>query len=129
MSSLDFGSGSVDIITGGYALRNAPDLVQTVGEVARVLKPGGVAAFLDFSKPAAKSSQQLQHWILKVWTGFWGILLHRNHHIYTYIAESLKCFPDRPRLRGVLQENGFVVMDSRLYFSGITELLVVRKSA
>ena len=128
MSSLDFGSGSVDVISGGYALRNAPDLPQTVGEIARVLKPGGVAAFLDFSKPATKSSQRLQHWILKVWTGFWGILLHRNHEVYTYIAESLQCFPDRARLRGVLKENGLVVTDSRLYFFGITELLVVRKS-
>jgi demethylmenaquinone methyltransferase/2-methoxy-6-polyprenyl-1,4-benzoquinol methylase len=118
----------VDIVTGGYALRNAPDLEATVEEIRRVLKPGGVAAFLDFSKPSAKISQRLEYWILKLWAGFWGILLHRNHEVYGYIAESLQCFPDRVHLRSVFRERGFTVLASRLYFCGITELLVVKRA-
>jgi ubiquinone/menaquinone biosynthesis methyltransferase len=127
MSHLDSRDASVDIVTGGYALRNAPDLSQTVREIARVLKPGGIAAFLDFSKPADAFSQRLEYWILKLWTGFWGILLHRNHEVYSYIAESLRAYPDRVRLRAVFQANGFEVMRSKFYFFGITEVLVVRK--
>jgi ubiquinone/menaquinone biosynthesis C-methylase UbiE len=70
----------------------------------------------------------LEYWILKVWAGFWGALLHRNHEVYGYIAESLQGFPDRAQLRSIFRDRGFTVIASRRYFFGITELLVVRKS-
>ena len=92
-----------------------------------MLKPGGVAAFLDFSKSSGSLPQYLEYWILKVWAGFWGIVLHRNQEVYGYIAESLRRFPDRGALRRMFQEKGFTVVTSRLYFFGITELLVVKK--
>ncbi len=127
MSHLEFSSESIDIVTGGYALRNAPDLKIVINEIHRILKLGGVAAFLDFSKPESPFLQQLEYWILKVWGGFWGALLHRNHEVYGYIAESLQLFPDRRRLQEIFTERGFVVTVSHLYFFGITELLVIRK--
>jgi demethylmenaquinone methyltransferase/2-methoxy-6-polyprenyl-1,4-benzoquinol methylase len=128
MGCLSFDSESVDIVSGGYALRNAPDLKTTVDEIHRVLKPGGIGAFLDFSKPTGRLPRFLEYWILKVWTGFWGILLHRNHEVYGYIAESLQRFPDRNGLRRIFHGKGFTINVSRLYFFGIIELLVIRKT-
>jgi ubiquinone/menaquinone biosynthesis methyltransferase len=127
MGSLEIAPETADIITGGYALRNAPNLETVIDEINRVLKPTGVAAFLDFSKPDANIPQKIEYWCLKIWTGLWGILLHRNHEVYSYIAESLRRFPDRSHLRNLFQERGFSVVDSRLFFGGITELLVVQK--
>jgi len=127
MGSLAIASESVDIVTGSYALRNAPHLETVINEVGRVLKPDGVAAFLDFSKPSVSIQQKMEYWVLKVWAGSWGILLHRNHEVYSYIAESLQRFPDRPHLRNIFEESGFSVIDSRLFFAGFTELLVVQK--
>lgn len=129
MGHLDFAPQSVDIVTGGYALRNAPDLAVAIDEIHRILKPGGTAAFLDFSKPDSRFLQQLEYWLLKIWEGLWGILLHRNHEVYSYIAESLRLFPERERLREILRDKGFTMTLSRLYFLGITELLVVEKTA
>ena len=99
MGQLDIAAGTVDVVTGGYALRNAPDLSQAIAEIHRVLKPGGVAAFLDFSKPAVRWKQMLEYRVLKIWTGLWGWLLHRNPEVYSYIAESLTLYPDRDALR------------------------------
>jgi ubiquinone/menaquinone biosynthesis methyltransferase len=127
MASLPFPSHSQDIVTGGYALRNAPDLKATIVEINRILKTGGLAAFLDFSKPDNKKLQRLEYWILKIWTGFWGILFHRNHEVYSYIAESLEKYPSRPELHQLFKEHGFTVLRSRLNFLGITEILLVRK--
>ena len=127
MGSLEIPSETADIITGGYALRNAPHLETVIDEIGRVLKPRGVAAFLDFSKPDASIPQKIEYWCLKIWTGLWGVLLHRNHEVYGYIAESLRRFPDRRHLRNLFQEKGFSVVDSRSFFGGITELLVVQK--
>ena len=127
MGSLQIVSESVDIVTGGYALRNAPNLEIVIDEISRVLKPRGVAAFLDFSKPGANIPQKLEYWSLKIWTGLWGLLLHRNHEVYSYIAESLQRFPDRRQLRNMFENRGFSVIDSRLFLGGITEVLVVQK--
>jgi len=129
MDRLALAAGSVEIITGGYALRNAPDLGRALDEISRVLKPGGVAAFLDFSKPAGRLAQAVEYWTLKFWGGLWGWLLHRNPDVHGYIAESLKRHPDRVRLRSLFRERGFEVVHSRLYFLGLTELLVVRYTA
>lgn len=129
MGCLGAASSSLDIVTGGYALRNAPDLECALDEINRVLRPGGIAAFLDFSRPAGRVPERLQHWVLKAWTGFWGVALHRNHEVYSYIAESLQRYPDRMQLRRLFENKGFTVVHTRPYFLGITELLIVRKNA
>jgi ubiquinone/menaquinone biosynthesis methyltransferase len=129
MGKLIADSNSVDIVTGGYALRNAPDLAATLDEIHRVLRPGGTAAFLDFSRPAAPFADHIQYLVLKGWTGLWGLMLHRNHEVYSYIAESLRRYPDRAALRRLFETKGFTVTKTRLYFFGITGLIVVRKNA
>ena len=128
MSKLAVDSGTVDIVTGGYALRNAPDLERALEEIHRVLAPGGIAAFLDFSRPAQPVLGRLQYNVLKAWTSLWGLALHRNAEVYGYIAESLERYPDRVAMKRLLQKKGFTVLKSRLHFFGITELLIVRKN-
>jgi demethylmenaquinone methyltransferase/2-methoxy-6-polyprenyl-1,4-benzoquinol methylase len=119
-------SSSVDIVTGSYALRNAPDLELALTEIERILKPGGVAAFLDFSKPTYRPMQVAEYWLLKSWGSFWGWALHGNPEIYAYIAESLALFPDRIHLRTRLSEHGLEPTASRRFFFGIVELLTTQ---
>ena len=119
---------SVDVVTGGYALRNAPDLKQTISEIHRVLKPQGIAAFLDFSKPEGRFAQRIEYGLLKGWTGLWGLIFHRNHEVYSYIAESLSLYPDRAQLQDMFAQQGFTIISSRLHFLGITETLLVQKN-
>ena len=128
MGQLDAFPESMDIVTGGYALRNAPDLKQAISEIHRVLKPGGTAAFLDFSKPTNGLVQKIEYYILKGWTGLWGLVLHRNHEVYSYIAESLRAFPDRAEIQGIFIQQGFSIVASKLHFLGITETLIVQKN-
>lgn len=120
---------SVDLVTGGYALRNAGDLPAVLDEVFRILKPGGWAAFLDFSKPRFRLFQRLELSLLAFWGGFWGWVFHRNPGVYTYIAESLARYPDRPQLHQLFRDRGFAIHSSRLYFFGVMECLTVRKPA
>ena len=121
-------AASVDLVTGGYALRNAPELATALDEIARVLKPGGVAAFLDFSKPASRPVQRLFYVLLTVWGGFWGLGLHGQPKVYTYIADTLRVYPDRPTLHRLLAARGLTVIQSRLHYAGLLETLLVRKA-
>jgi demethylmenaquinone methyltransferase/2-methoxy-6-polyprenyl-1,4-benzoquinol methylase len=127
LCDLPFPDGSADVATGSYALRNAPDLRKALAEVHRVLSPGGVAAFLDFSNPERSPLRHLQYLLLRGWCGLWGLLLHGTPEIHGYIAESLRAFPDRGRLREILREHRFGVSDDRRFFLGITGLLVLRR--
>ena len=124
MCRLDVPDQSVDIITGGYAIRNAPVLDDALAEIHRILKPGGVAAFLDFSKPAQPFAREAQLALLKCWCGLVGIAVHgRPEH--AYIAESLRQFPDRLALRLRFADNGLTLRHCESFLGGITEILMV----
>lgn len=116
--------GWADIVTGSYALRNAPVLDDALCEVRRLLKPGGQAAFLDFAKSPARWRQALQLPLLKCWGGFWGLVIHGGPE-HAYIAESLRQFPDRHALRAQVARHGFEVRAARNCFGGMLEILVL----
>jgi len=127
MGATDFPDETADIITGGYAVRNAAELSQAFLEIHRILKPAGFVALLDFSKPPSPWFQQLQYLVLKYWCGLWGLLLHGTPEVHSYISASLKTFPDRKQLRKLIAETGFVVSHSRQFYFGTLELLILKK--
>ncbi|MFT4549705.1 MAG: ubiquinone/menaquinone biosynthesis methyltransferase [Verrucomicrobiales bacterium] len=127
MAALEVADGSADIVTGGYALRNAPILREAIREVRRILKPDGVAVFLDFSKPKNKLGQFLNVASLKFWASLWGLVLHRRPWVYGYIADSLHKFPDRDALERIFVEEGFELVERKLHFFGVMEKVVLRK--
>jgi ubiquinone/menaquinone biosynthesis methyltransferase len=126
MSLLGFKSGCADIVSGGYALRNAPDLPATLVEIRRVLKIGGTAVFLDFSKPSSRPAAAVEYFLLKIWGSFWGLVFHARPQVYGYIAESLRVFPDRDTLHGMLSMHNLEVQRSKRFFFGIIEAIVCR---
>lgn len=127
MSRLDVTDGSVDILTGGYALRNAPDLSLFLVEAWRVVRPGGVAAFLDFRRPNSRVMTRLYFFLLKMWGGFWGYVFHGDPHVYGYIAESLMRYPPEARLHEMFVRQGFRLEHTRRPFFGMVEIIVARK--
>jgi len=127
MNQVPLADGSVDIVTGSYALRNAPDLGAALGEIHRLLRPGGVAAFLDFSKPASPAVQRLQGGLLRYWCGLWGRILSGSFEVHSYIADSLAGYPDRGRFALMLEEQGLRPRLRRRLFGGMLELTLVEK--
>jgi len=128
MCQTGFDDNSFDIVTGGYALRNAPDIRKAISEIWRLMRSGATAAFLDFSKPDSRLFQKLENALLKSWGTFWGLTLHGNAQVYTYIAESLKQFPSCTQLKQYLNEKGFTNIQSKKHFGGITETIICEKA-
>jgi ubiquinone/menaquinone biosynthesis methyltransferase len=129
LCALPFPDASADLVTGSYALRNAPELRAALAEVRRVLKPGGTAAFLDFSRPERPILQGVQYGLLRGWCGLWGILLHGTPEIHGYVAESLAGYPDRGRFRELLRGHGFRVVAARRFLLGMTEIVAAVNDA
>ncbi len=115
------------LVTGGYALRNAPSLRRCLGEVFRVLRRGGCAAFLEFNRSTVPWLGRLQVRLLGAWGGLWGLLLHGNPEVYSYIAETLALFPDRDGFERLLRRLGFRPVRSLLPPGGFVRLTFAGK--
>ena len=86
MNNLPFPEHRFDIVTGCYALRNAPDLSWVLSEINRVAKPHAIIGFMDFSKPANAFFQCIEFFLLKIWFCFWSFVFFRNVGLYDYIV-------------------------------------------
>lgn len=128
MHALPLASGSCDLVTGSYALRNAPDLDCALAEIARVLRPGGHAAFLDFSKAITTKGQRWQYYLLRSWCGLWGRLLSGSWEVHGYIAESLLRFPDGEELIRLMRRHSLEPLIRKQLFSGMVQLLQLRRA-
>jgi len=128
MCELGFKNESFDIVTAGYAVRNAPDLNKTLREIIRVLKPGGTFAILDFSKPTNKLLQGVEYSVLSLWGTFCGVIIYGNSGAFESIPKTLDRFPDDRELETILRKLHFQQIESRYFFLGITRLVLCRKA-
>lgn len=128
MTALPYEDGSFDVLTGGYALRNAPDLDRALSEAHRVLAPGGSCGFLDFSRSPRPGLSRLQVSLLEFWGSIWGRILHGNSEVYAYIARSLAHFPDRGAFEQKLRGAGFVDIRSKRKMFGLLALTSARRA-
>jgi demethylmenaquinone methyltransferase/2-methoxy-6-polyprenyl-1,4-benzoquinol methylase len=127
MGELTYASQRFDVVTAGYALRNAPDLRRATGEIYRVLAPGGVVGVLDFSRSDTTAISTAQVGLLRVWGRIWGQLIHGNPEAYGYIAESLRRFPPRSEFSSLMRSTGFRSISERRFFFGMITVLIARK--
>lgn len=127
MNELPFDDASYDIVTGGYALRNSPHLATTFREIYRVLKPGGTAAFLEFSTSHVPRLRSTQLRLLGAWGGFWGWMFHRNPEVYSYIAKSLSYYPNSVELPRMMTGIGFRRVHQKRLLLGMLALTFAQK--
>jgi demethylmenaquinone methyltransferase / 2-methoxy-6-polyprenyl-1,4-benzoquinol methylase len=118
LTSLDVPDASADVITAGYALRNAPNYELGVAEIARVLRPGGVLATLDFYRPESWLWRRLLLFYLSIAGNLVGWLWHREPVVYGYIARSIDHFVSWQRFSASLEANGLQVETVRTKLLG-----------
>jgi demethylmenaquinone methyltransferase/2-methoxy-6-polyprenyl-1,4-benzoquinol methylase len=106
--SLPFPEARFDAITVGYGLRNIADPEKALGEMRRVLAPGGRAVVLDFGKPENPVAGALYQAFLRTMMPAVGWLFHGDADTYLYIPESLKRFPAQRGVADLMRKVGFV---------------------
>lgn len=106
--ALPYEKESFDCVTGGYALRNVPDIYGALNEIQRVLKPGGRFFSLDFGHPIFKPYRWAYLNYLIVVGSLTGLALHGDADVYRYIPESLKRYPGQRGVQEMMERVGFV---------------------
>jgi demethylmenaquinone methyltransferase/2-methoxy-6-polyprenyl-1,4-benzoquinol methylase len=127
MCKLPLIDSCVDVVTGCYALRNAPDLEMVLREIYRVLKPHGKAFLLDFSLYNNPILQKFEIFILFFWGSFLGLLFHKNPAIYAYIARSLSTYPNRNKLNHLIMWCNFKIIEEKLFFLRFISFITIKK--
>ena len=107
MLALPFSSGSFDIVTTGYGLRNVPDLEAAIDEIGRVLKSGGRALSLDFNRPSGRLVRAVYLRYLSLVGGVLGWMLHRDPDTYRYIPASIRQYPGADAVARLMEARGF----------------------
>lgn len=96
-----------DALTVGFGVRNYENLMNGLKEMHRVIKPGGKAAILEFSKPKKFPMKQLFGFYSKTFIPFWGKMISKDKSAYTYLPESVAAFPEGQAFADILKEAGF----------------------
>ncbi|HJQ69357.1 MAG TPA: bifunctional demethylmenaquinone methyltransferase/2-methoxy-6-polyprenyl-1,4-benzoquinol methylase UbiE [Blastocatellia bacterium] len=114
--------GSVDVVTVAFGLRNLESVEAGLKEIYRLLRPGGRAAVLEFSRPQLPIfSSVFQFYFTKILPRI-GNAISGSRFAYQYLPESVMRFPDQQALARMMQSFGF--SDVRYYnlFGGVAAL-------
>ncbi|MBT8197093.1 MAG: class I SAM-dependent methyltransferase [Acidimicrobiia bacterium] len=90
--SLPFDDGVFDGVFSAYVFRNLTSVDQTMSEVARVLRPGGVAAIVDLGRPRNRVARAIHRAGSGVVLPLVGLLSGAREE-YTYLHHSLDKHP------------------------------------
>ena len=118
---LPFPTGTFDIVTVAFGLRNMTHKDLALKEMCRVLKPGGRLLVLEFSK-VTKPLEKAYDWYSFKVLPWLGQKVAGDADSYRYLAESIRMHPDQETLKGMLSVAGL----SRVQFfnlsAGLTAL-------
>lgn len=119
---LPFRESSFRFVTIAFGLRNVADRQTALGEIRRVLQPGGLLVILEFSQPVVPIVRPLFdvyfHRVLPA-IGKW---ISGRDGPYAYLPASVRRFPDQRRLAGELEAAGFENVAFRNLTTGIAAL-------
>jgi demethylmenaquinone methyltransferase / 2-methoxy-6-polyprenyl-1,4-benzoquinol methylase len=107
---LPFPPGYFDCVTVGFGLRNMTRKEAALGEMARVLKPGGRLVVLEFSK-VWKPLEPAYDWYSFKVLPWLGEKVAGDADAYRYLAESIRQHPDQATLAEMLRAVGLAEVE------------------
>jgi demethylmenaquinone methyltransferase / 2-methoxy-6-polyprenyl-1,4-benzoquinol methylase len=119
---VDVPSGAFDAATIAYGARNIPDLDALFSDMARVLKPGGVAVCLEIARPESRAFAAFYGlWFDKIVPRL-GARISGDAWAYSYLPESVKEFVAPDELCDIMERNGLQDVTWRRLAGGIITL-------
>jgi demethylmenaquinone methyltransferase/2-methoxy-6-polyprenyl-1,4-benzoquinol methylase len=117
--ALPFADDSLDLVTIAFGLRNVTDKEKALRAMYRVLRPGGRALVLEFSRPVSKPLRKLYDlYSFRVLPKL-GDLIAKDAESYRYLAESIRMHPNQETLRAMMEDAGFERCDVHNLTGGI----------
>jgi demethylmenaquinone methyltransferase / 2-methoxy-6-polyprenyl-1,4-benzoquinol methylase len=103
---LPFPGDYFDVVTCAFGLRNMTHKDRALAEMQRVLRPGGRAIILEFSKVWAPLKPAYDAYSFNVLPVL-GKYVAKDEASYRYLAESIRMHPDQDTLKDMMTSAGF----------------------
>jgi len=125
--NLEFDDQSFDGLAVAFGVRNFENLNQGLSEMCRVLKKGGKAVILEFSKPKNFPVKQVYNFYFNTVLPLIGKIVSKDSSAYTYLPESVSQFPERKEFIAELEKAGFKDSVYKPLTLGVASIYVATK--
>jgi demethylmenaquinone methyltransferase/2-methoxy-6-polyprenyl-1,4-benzoquinol methylase len=109
-----------DAATIAFGMRNLADYGRGFAEMARAVRPGGVVACLEITRPTSRSGRLIGRWFDNV-VPLVGRLVGQGD-AYAYLVHSTRDYPGPDRIAQIMREAGLVNVDWAPLSGGIVVL-------
>ena len=113
---------SLDLLTIAFGFRNLANYRHGLEELLRVLKPGGLAAILEFSTPPNAMLAGLYGFYSRAILPTIGGLISGSKEAYSYLPESVRKFPGAGELADQMRDAGFANVRFERMTAGVVAL-------
>ena len=125
---LGFPDRSFDAAAIAFGIRNVPDRVRALREMARVTRPGGRVAVLELSEPTSGPLAVLARFHIRVLVPLLGSLLAGGAE-YRYLRRSIRAFPPPDEFARTMTVAGLESVETRPLTFGVCNLFLARPGA
>ena len=125
--NLPFGDQSFDGVSIAFGLRNLASLEEGLRELLRILRPGGIVAVLEFSRPQAPILRTLFRLYFTKLLPLLGGLISGSKSAYQYLPDSVSRFPHQSALAERMKGIGFTEVTFQNLTGGIAALHLGRR--
>jgi len=125
---LGFADRSFDAAAIAFGIRNVPDRVRALREMARVTRPGGRVAVLELNEPTSGPLAALARFHIRVLVPLIGALLAGGAE-YRYLRRSIRAFPPPGEFARTMIAAGMEPVETRPLTFGVCNLFLASPAA